>query len=346
MSERGNRPGSVTNWPGLERDCGQPRRIGMSISMTMRRVTIAAIAAAALPLALAGCGTDDGDAGGNSVPDVDNAGDGGNDTAGDDDTGDDIGSDPEAVPGEWVPQTLTLDGETYSLPDTERTANALVTIDPGQTDNDGGNSGVYVGCNSTGTDMSIEGDTLRSAAFVSTMMACGEEVDQFERGTVDLFESDPTFALSDSGDTLTLTADNGDTLTLTRGEERPITGIRWRPESIYVDGEDIVRPGESDTAYLEIEPAATPEDGSDAQLYSGCIQLNATVVVEPRSLTVSDSVRGASEMACSGPVTEFEEGFFGVFEDNPAYTLTPDGDSLTLTTDDGDSMTLTRDDAS
>jgi heat shock protein HslJ len=295
--------------------------------MNMRRTTLAVIAAAALPLALAlsGCGTetaDDGVASGGAT-----------------------GNDAERIPGEWIPESLTLDGHTYSLPETERTADALVVIDPGRTADDGGRSGVYVGCNSTGTDMRIEGDTIYASPFVSTLMGCGEELNRFEQGAVAIFESDPTFELSDSGDplTLTLTRDNGDSMTLTRGEERPITGIRWAPESVSVEGETMARPAGSDGAYLEIEPASSPENGGDAEFHSGCNHLSATVVIEWRALTVSSM--GATEMGCPGPMMEFEERVFGVFTDNPAFALDPSGDTLTLTTDDGDSMILMRDDA-
>ncbi|MEO3749638.1 META domain-containing protein [Streptomyces sp. B6B3] len=306
----------------------------------MRRATLALIAAATLPLALAGCGTDPeaGDAGGSAAGTADDA----NDANDQDAAADDAGDAAERVPGEWIPESLTLDGETYALPATDRTADALVTIDPGSTEDDGGRSGVYVGCNSTGTDMSIEGDTLRVSGFVSTMMACGEDVDRFERGAVQLFESDPTFALSDGGDTLTLTADNGDTMTLTRGEERPITGVRWVPESVYVDGEDMARPEGSDGAHLEIEPAATPEDGGDLDFSSGCNQLNTTAVIEWRTLTIGQD-GGLTEIGCPGALREWDDRVLGIFADDLTYALDHSGNTLTLTSADGDSMTLTRD---
>lgn len=304
----------------------------MRNGMNIRRGTLAVIAAAVLPLALAGCGTDTGDTGDAGARDTGNADDANNaDNAGG------AGEDAGRVPGEWVPVSLTLDGQTYSLPETERSADALVVIDPGRTEGEGGRSGVYVGCNSTGSDMRVEGDTIHASAFVSTAMACGGELGRFEQGAVSVFESDPTFELSDSGDTLTLTAGNGDGMILARGEERPITGIRWALESVFVDGEDIAPPAESDGAYLEIESSSTPE-GGDATFYSGCNRLYATVEIAWPELAVTS--RGVTEMGCPGPMMEFEESAFDIFTDDPAFALSPAGDRLTLTTDDGNSMLI------
>ncbi|MGP3970480.1 META domain-containing protein [Streptomyces sp. 6N223] len=302
-------------------------------------MTLAMLAAAALPLALAACGTETTAT--TQTPVGDNADSGNADSA------DSAASDAELVVGEWIPRSLTLDGQTYTLPQTERTADAQVVIDPGHTEGGGGRSGLNVGCNSAGTDISIEGDTLHATEFVSTLMACGEELGRFEQGAIEIFESDPAFELSDSGDALTLTSANGDTLELVRGEGEgdeaaPIVGVRWLVEGYTVGLEQTIFqfPEEGRRAYLEIDPPTTPEGGSDTVFDSGCNQFHGTVEVGEDSLTVIDG--STTEIGCPDHAGDTEEAIFGVFHANPAYEVSDSGDRLTLTAGNGDNVTFTR----
>jgi heat shock protein HslJ len=294
------------------------------------------MAACGAALALAACGTDT-DSGG----DGGNANGAGNGNNASNDAEADAVPDAEQITGEWVPQSVTIGGETHARP--ARIDDALVTIDPGPMAGSGGPSGVYAGCNHHGADLRIEDGRLQVGEPASTLIGCDDVTSTFEGQLMDVFTSDPRYELSPDG-TLTLTSDNGDSMTLVRDDGAPqITGVRWLVESVSVGAEQTIleRPeGSRNAPDLIIEPATTPEDGGDGTLFSGCNTFTADVVVRESDLRLGDGL--ITEMACPGSM-EWEEALFGIFGSNPDYEVTGDPLTLTLTADNGDYMTLVRD---
>lgn len=114
----------------------------------------------------------------------------------------------------WVPQSVTVDGETREAA-TGRDPH--VTFVPGETDEAGGRSGGNVGCNSFAADVTVEGDTLHVSDAVSTAMGCPGGPARFGSAFLEVFEGELTFGFSDGGETLVLTGEDGNRITLEAG---------------------------------------------------------------------------------------------------------------------------------
>ncbi|MFJ3668103.1 META domain-containing protein [Streptomyces sp. NPDC090106] len=117
---------------------------------------------------------------------------------------------------EWVPRTVTADGETHALPadvDDARITFAPGGAEPGEA---GGASGGSVGCNHIGADVAIDGDTVKVTDLVRTEMACSGPVGRFEDLFVDALAGTHRAAVEDRDGTrtLTLTGSDGEAITL------------------------------------------------------------------------------------------------------------------------------------
>ncbi len=156
-------------------------------------------------LTLAACGTESGSGPGSG---------GGSDTA---------RSDVPVTGVAWQVDSLTVGGKKTEAPEGSR-----LEIDPK------GRATAYFGCNHIGARAEVEGDRITLSEPSRTEMACGEDVDAFEKAAVSALDGELTAKLS--GEKLTLTAEGGGTMALS--EERPadLTGTRWAVNTL-VDGE-------------------------------------------------------------------------------------------------------------
>jgi heat shock protein HslJ len=119
-----------------------------------------------------------------------------------------------------------------------------------------------------------------------------------------------------------------------------ITGVRWIPQTVTANGEELPRPARADDAYLVINPGTTPEPGGESGGHTGCNDMGADVTLDGDTLEVTD--HATTLIAC--PAAEFEARFEEIFLSDPRFEVSASSDTLTLTGDNGDTVTLVRDD--
>jgi len=120
--------------------------------------------------------------------------------------------------------------------------------------------------------------------------------------------------------------------------DAPVTGVRWVPRSLTVDGEKYAMPSKAD-AYLEFDPGkADGAAGGKSGGSTGCNHFGADVDIEGDTIKVSDFA--ATQKGCPDGLWSFEERFIDVFTGNLTAKLSDEGRTLTLTGGDGDSITL------
>ncbi|PLW71206.1 META domain-containing protein [Streptomyces sp. SCUT-3] len=116
-----------------------------------------------------------------------------------------------------------------------------------------------------------------------------------------------------------------------------VTGVRWVPESVTVDGKKYPLPPDAD-AHVEFEPGRAEGPGGKSGGSAGCNSLGADVEVEGDTVTVSDVAM--TEKGCAEDVQRFEERFAEVFTGALTAELSGKGETLVLTKDNGDSITF------
>ncbi|WP_285516191.1 META domain-containing protein [Streptomyces sp. NBRC 14336] len=126
-----------------------------------------------------------------------------------------------------------------------------------------------------------------------------------------------------------------------------IADTRWVPRKVTVDGKEYTLPTEDtkfpvDEAYITFKPgtAKPDEGGGQSGGTVGCNHIGADVEIDGDTVKVGDLAM--TQMACQGPVQEFENQFVALFEGTlKAAVKERDGvRTLTLTRNDGDSITL------
>lgn len=118
----------------------------------------------------------------------------------------------------------------------------------------------------------------------------------------------------------------------------PLTGTRWIPESITLDGREYPVPANRD-AYVEFHPGGP--DGAAARVggSTGCNHFGAEVDIDGDTLDVSEvtqTLRG-----CSAEGTRFENRLLQILDGRLTAVLSDRPETLTLTGDDGDRITFT-----
>ncbi|NBM18442.1 META domain-containing protein [Streptomyces sp. GC420] len=126
-----------------------------------------------------------------------------------------------------------------------------------------------------------------------------------------------------------------------------VTGTRWVPEKITVDGKDHPLPDKAENAFVKFEPegAKTDETGGGTAASVGCNHIGADVEIEGDTIRVTDVAM--TEMACADELMKYEERFAGVFSGELKAKIDKgegeDGkavETLVLTRENGDSITL------
>ncbi|MEU6374046.1 META domain-containing protein [Streptomyces sp. NPDC046909] len=238
----------------------------------------------------------------------------------------------------WVPQKVTVDGKTYTLPEDDgrfRVDEAHITFKPGTTDPevDGGESGGTVGCNSFGADVEIEGDTVKLTDLVSTAMGCTGPVGEFESKFMSVFDGTLKAAVAepDGTKTLTLSAAGGDSITLREGTPEPgpdLKGTRWTIDTLLSGkGDDSVASSlpEDVTAYLTL----TKDNKVTGSL--GCNTFNGQATVKDG--TIEFGRLATTRKVCAEPVMKTERELTEILSGKVSYQQKHN--SLTLTAASG-----------
>lgn len=110
----------------------------------------------------------------------------------------------------------------------------------------------------------------------------------------------------------------------------PVTGVRWKVDSVTVDGTTHRAP---ERAHLRIDA------GGRAEGSLGCNRFTARAAVDGGHLRLSDAT--ATEMACDDIPLAVEEALSRTLTAGP-LTTGADGDRLTLTAPGGDTVQLSR----
>lgn len=202
---------------------GNRKRPTRRVPRQVRRAGAATVALAAAAV-LAGCGTEGGAGGTANDGGGGDAGAGAGSGSGDGDGANsgDSGVDVEAI--RWIPERVTISGEEHARPaeDTQ----SYLEIEDGHDEDPGGASGGMIGCNHWGTDVTIEGDTMKVGESVTTAMGCPEDSAGFAGHFLEVFEGRLTYEVNagdtpDAPATLTLTNAAGATIELTEDPKGP-----------------------------------------------------------------------------------------------------------------------------
>lgn len=149
-------------------------------------------------LALAACGTESGPGS----------------AKGSGDGGDAVQSDVPVTGVAWRVDSVTVGGKKTEAPEGSR-----LEIDPK------GRAKAHFGCNHISVDARVKGDRITLGKPVTTQMACGEDVEKFEKAAIDAMGGEHTAKLS--GEKLTLTTEGGDTMALSEEKPADLVGTRW-----------------------------------------------------------------------------------------------------------------------
>ncbi|MDN3023903.1 META domain-containing protein [Streptomyces sp. S.PB5] len=237
----------------------------------------------------------------------------------------------------WVPQKVTVDGKTYTLPkdDRFRVDEAHITFKPDSTDPEmgGGESGGTVGCNSFGADVEIQGDTVKLTDLASTAMGCQGPVGEFESKFLSVFDGTLKAAVEepDGTRTLTLSAAGGDSITLREGTPQPspaLQGTRWTIDTLLSGkGDDATASSLPEDAKAHL--TLTKDGKATGSL--GCNTFTAEATVKDG--TIEFGPLATTRKVCSPPVMKTERELTEILADKVSYQQKQD--SLTLTAASG-----------
>ncbi|GAA2472992.1 hypothetical protein GCM10010406_05920 [Streptomyces thermolineatus] len=250
----------------------------------------------------------------------------------DDDT---VSADPPLLGIRWVPQSVTVDGKTYSRPPE---ADAHIEFELGETDGPGGNSGGVAGCNDIGADVTVDGDILTVSDVAMTEKGCAEDVQRFEERFAEVFTGDLTTTFSDGNDTLVLTGHNGDSITFTQKPQKPqpsqapLRGTTWTVTAL-VDG------GTAKSLPAEVKGKAHFTIGEDGRVGGslGCNGFSTEAAVKGDRIEFGEIA--SSRRMCPGPVMKTENELREILSGKVTHDR-EDG-TLTLTADSGKGLTAT-----
>ncbi|MDO0934373.1 META domain-containing protein [Streptomyces sp. DG2A-72] len=240
----------------------------------------------------------------------------------------------------WLPQSVTVDGKEYDLPegDSFELEDAHITFKPGAAEPDagGGESGGTVGCNHFGADVEIEGDTVKVSDLAMTLIGCEGAVGEFEEKFVSVFEGNLKAAMEERDGTkiLTLTSGKGDRITLREGtaETAPaLKGTRWTVDTLLSGKSD-----DSAAASLPAEAKAhlTLTKNNTVTGSLGCNTFNGKATVKDGTIEIGPLA--TTRMVCSEPVMKTERELTEILSGKVSYQQKHK--SLTITADSGEGL--------
>jgi heat shock protein HslJ len=220
----------------------------------------------------------------------------------------------------FLSSTVTVNGEDRPLAPGTRLS---VTFQDGDLR-------VHAGCNHMSGPVSLDGGRLDVGAFASTMMSCGDALDEQDRWLAGFLSANPTWRLD--GDDLVLST--GDTeIRLTDRKiadpDRPLRGTRWVVESI-IDNQAVSSVPAGAEAHL------TLRDGDRVEGFTGCNNFGGTAVERGGRITFSNIF--STRMACIGDSERLESAVLSVLDGR--VTAQVEADALTLTRPDGRGLRL------
>ncbi|GAA3937985.1 META domain-containing protein [Streptomyces gulbargensis] len=240
------------------------------------------LAAAALVLLLAACGTEGGDGGpgaATAAPDL-------------------------PVTGtHWTIESVTVDGTRSAAPDGAR-------LDFAETGRAKGDSG----CNHFGAAVAVNGDTLTVSSHEVTAMGCPADRERFESALLKAFSGKLNGRLD--GEDLTLTsADGRGGVELTREPSAPLRGTTWKIDGLVSGTTAASLPaGSGDKARMVI--------GADGRITGnlGCNNFSATARADGRTLTV-EGPAATTRMICTSPQMSLETKLYELLDGPLTYRL-------------------------
>lgn len=230
--------------------------------------------------------------------------------------GDAVRSAVDITDVDWLPQKVTVDGKEYVLPENVEDAHITFKPDASPQDDDGGESGGSVGCNSIGADARIDGDTVRVTDLVQTLIGCPDPLGEFEEKFVGVFHNTLKAAVAerDGARTLTLTTRDGDSITLREKTVPPLKGTRW-----VMEGKANLTLGRDDTVTGSL----------------GCNTFRGEAVVKDG--TIEFGPLATTRMTCAPAVMKTERELAGILTGKVSYQQ--ERDSLTIEGASGASVT-------
>ena len=237
--------------------------------------------------------------------------------------------DPESMFGVWE-LTEFADEVPQSRPGDNRPPRISIGLVPWfweEGDSDGSRViGGSVGCNGFGGRYVVVGGRLRTSSASSTLMACGNGLNQLEQALLDLF-ADAAIEVQDW--TLTLRGVDGTTASFRRGQ-RPGGIGSYRVESI--DGDLVSLDASLDlgleryAAFVGCHISGAVRPDGDGIIFAG-----ATPLPDLHARTPKHDTAGPAATGCENP-TETESAIVASLSDGTAQA---DGDQLVLTSSDG-----------
>ncbi|WP_411109331.1 META domain-containing protein [Streptomyces sp. c-19] len=247
----------------------------------MQTQTPRTLAAAALVLFLAACGTEGGSG-----------------------SGADTASPDLPVAGTyWTIGAVTLDGRRSTAPDGAR-------VDFGENGRARGNSG----CNGFDAAVAVNGDTLTVSGQGITEIGCPGDRQRFETELMKAFSGPLKGRLK--GESLTLTSPDGrNGLELTAEPAAPLRGTTWKIDGL-VSGDTVASPpaGSEGKARLVLG-----KDGRVSGNL-GCNNFSATATVAEKTLTVQGPA-ATTRMMCTSPQMELETKLYELLDGPLTYRL-------------------------
>jgi heat shock protein HslJ len=188
----------------------------------------------------------------------------------------------------------------------------------------------YAGCNHMTGPATLDSGRLDVGALTSTLMSCGDALDEQDRWLVRFLNADPTWRLD--GDDLTLsTGDTEIRLTDRRiaDPDRPLRDTRWVVDSI-IDNESVTSVPAGVGAYL------TLRDGDRVEGFTGCNTFGATAAEREGRITFSNIF--STRKACPGESGRLESAVLTMLDGEVSAQV--EADTLTLTRPDGRGLRL------
>ncbi|MEU6047769.1 META domain-containing protein [Streptomyces griseus] len=229
--------------------------------------------------------------------------------------GDAVQSDVPVTGVAWRVDSVTVGGKKTEAPEGSR-----LEIDPK------GRAKAHFGCNHISVDARVKGDRITLGKPVTTQMACGEDVEKFEKAAIDAMGGEHTAKLS--GDKLTLTTEGGDTMALSEEKPADLVGTRWTVTTLLSGQTATTVPADlpkERTPYLTFS-----EDGA-VQGHSGCNSFRGKATVEDGTITFGP-VAGTRRM-CPEQEMAVERAVLAALKGSTAYTIK--GSTLTVTAEGG-----------
>ncbi|MGW0122357.1 META domain-containing protein [Streptomyces sp. NPDC003327] len=260
-----------------------------------------ALAAAALAVLLAACGTEGGSGAG-----------GGPDT---------VAPDLPVTGAFWTVDAVTVDGTRSAAPD-----GAGLEIAGN------GRASGTTGCNSFGAAVAVNGDTLTVSSHEITEIGCPADRERFEAAMLKAFSGSLKGRLK--GDALTLTAPDGRTgLELTATPAAPLRGTTWSVDGLLAGDTASSLPADG-------EGKARIVIGADGAVSGnlGCNNFSATARIDEKARTLTvEGPAATTRMMCSSPQMALETRLYELLDGPLTYRL--EHRSLTLTDASGEGLT-------